>query len=88
MPPSPDAGLTKDAVRPAGAGGAVPSVGGAMGGRGGGGGGMPTGGAPNQGQNKDGKGGKRYGDEEDIYTEDRAWTSSVIGVRKRNDLPE
>jgi hypothetical protein len=78
------------ATRPTASGvGAPPGAPGAAAGRGGAmGGGMPMGGAgAGQGQGKDSKA-KRYGEEEDIYTEDRAWTSSVIGVRRRNDAPE
>lgn len=86
QPPPADAGLATQsaAARPTGAGAPI-RAGGAMGG--GMGGGAPMGGAPNQGQGKDGKG-KRVQEDEDIYTEDRPWTSSVIGVRKRNDIPE
>jgi hypothetical protein len=82
-----DAATTRGAAAgPAGAGGGPGGrPGGAMGG--GMGGGAPMGAGANQGQGKDSKA-KRYGDEEDIYTEDRAWTSSVIGVRRRNDAPE
>ncbi|ORX01525.1 hypothetical protein AWC29_23045 [Mycobacterium triplex] len=76
------------AARPgAGAGGLPPGMGGAAAGRGAMGGGMPMGAGAGQGQGKDSKA-KRYGEEEDIYTEDRPWTSSVIGVRRRNDVPE
>lgn len=84
-----DAGApTSGAAARPGAGGVPPGMGGAMGGRGGMGGGAPMGGAgAGQGQGKDSKA-KRYGEEEDIYTEDRPWTSSVIGVRRRNDAPE
>ncbi|SOX55069.1 ESX-1 secretion-associated protein EspB [Mycobacterium ahvazicum] len=75
-------------TRPAAGGvGVGPGAGGAAAGRGAMGGGMPMGAGANQGQGKDSKA-KRYGDEEDIYTEDRPWTSSVIGVRRRNDTPE
>jgi hypothetical protein len=77
------------ATRPTASGvGAPPGAPGAAAGRGGAmGGGMPMGAGAGQGQGKDSKA-KRYGEEEDIYTEDRPWTSSVIGVRRRNDAPE
>lgn len=75
-------------TRPAAGGvGAGPGAGGAAAGRGAMGGGMPMGAGAGQGQGKDSKA-KRYGDAEDIYTEERPWTSSVIGVRRRNDTPE
>jgi hypothetical protein len=86
---SADAGAATQsaAARPTGAGGAPPGMGGAMGGRGGVGG-MPMGaGGANQGQGQDKKP-KRYGEEEDLYTEDRPWTSSVIGSRRRVDPSE
>lgn len=86
--PSDASAATQGAAARPGAGGASPGAGGAAGGRGSMGGGVPMGAAgAGQGQGKDCKA-KRYGDEEDIYTEDRAWTSSVIGVRRRNDAPE
>ncbi len=81
----------------AGRGAGIGGVAGAGGGAGAGGaagsrGGMgmaPMGGAPGagQGQGQDKKA-KRLGEEEEIYTEDRAWTSGIIGIRARNDTPD
>jgi hypothetical protein len=52
-------------------------------GAGGGMGGMPMGGAPGGGKGKDGGQAKRtQGDEESLYTEDRAWTEGIIGRRR------
>lgn len=86
-PAGAESATVRGAGAPAGAGaGPGGRPGGAMGG-GAGMGGMPMGAGANQGQGQDKKP-KRYGEEEDIYTEDRPWTSSVIGVRRRNDAPE
>ncbi|CQD17320.1 ESX-1 secreted protein, EspB [Mycobacterium lentiflavum] len=75
-------------TRPAASGvGAGPGAGGATAGRGAMGGGMPMGAGAGQGQGKDSKA-KRYGEEEDIYTEDRPWTSSVVGSRRRNEASD
>ncbi|OBI59759.1 hypothetical protein A5706_01355 [Mycobacterium sp. E796] len=77
------------APRPTGAAPSAGLVGAAPGGRaamGGGMGGMPMGG---QGQNQNGKQGKRIPTEDEaLYKEDRPWTAPVIGNRRRNDLPE
>jgi hypothetical protein len=61
----------------------VPGVGGATGG-GMGGGGLPAGGAKDAGK------GKRVQGEEDesLYTEERAWTEGVIGLRSAKDVPK
>ncbi|OBI13721.1 hypothetical protein [Mycobacterium sp. E2497] len=69
-----------------GQGGAAPGSGGAMGGRGGMGM-APMGAGAGQGQGQDKKA-KRMQDDEELYTEERPWTSSVIGIRPRNDAPE
>lgn len=68
---------------PGNVGRGVPGAGGAMGG------GMPAGGAPGQGA-KDGGKGKRVQGEEDqsLYTEDRAWTEGVIGLRSAKEAPK
>ncbi|MEE6136354.1 hypothetical protein SKC41_08390 [Mycobacterium sp. 050128] len=74
----------------AGAGGGVPApprpdhsrwAPGAAGATGGGGVGMaPVGGSPSKQAEGGGKGGKRAGGEQAIYTEMRAWTEAVIGL--------
>ncbi|WAC90482.1 PPE domain-containing protein [Mycobacterium sp. Aquia_213] len=77
------------ASRPAAAGpGAGPGAlgrgvpgGGAMGG------GM-GGGAPAQAGDKGGKGKRVQGDEDALYTEDRAWTEGVIGLRGAKEVPK
>jgi hypothetical protein len=55
----------------------VPAAGGMGGGMGGG--------APAQAGDKGGKGKRVQGDEEALYTEDRAWTEGVIGRRRSKD---
>jgi hypothetical protein len=75
------------------AAGAAPGLGnlgkglaGAGGATGGGGmGGMPMGGQ-GAGQGKEGK--RKQGDDESLYTEDRAWTEGVIGRRRAKDAPD
>ena len=73
-------------MAPAGAGRGIPAGYAALGG---GGAGMgPMGGAPGaQGQGA-GKGKRVQSDEESLYIEDRPWTSSVIGNRRRSDAPD
>lgn len=63
----------------------VPGVGAAPGGTGGGmGGGMPQGGDKGAGKGKRVQG----EDEEAMYTEDRAWTEGVIGLRGAKEVPK
>ena len=58
---------------------------GGMGGMGGGMGGMGHGGAqPGKEKRRD----PNLAPDEDLYTEDRAWTEGVIGARKRRDTPD
>ncbi|WP_322861159.1 hypothetical protein U8D42_06905 [Mycobacterium europaeum] len=87
LQPPVDAGSAQTGPgRGPGPGGAAPGSGGAMGGRGGMGM-APMGAGAGQGQGQDKKA-KRTQDDEELYTEERPWTSSVIGIRPRNDAPE
>jgi hypothetical protein len=61
----------------------VPGVGGMPGGAGGG-----MGGAPAQAGDKGGKGKRIAGDQEALYTEDRAWTEGVVGRRSAKEVPK
>jgi len=75
----------ESSTRPAGAGGqgrGVPGAGAMGGGMGGG--------VPGQGGDKGAKGKRVQGEEEDesLYTEDRAWTEGVVGLRGGKDVPD
>jgi hypothetical protein len=61
----------------------VPGVGAMPGGAGGG-----MGGAPAAAGDKGGKGKRVTGDEEALYTEDRAWTEGVVGLRGAKEVPK
>lgn len=71
-----------------GGSGAIPAsaMGGGMGGMGGGMGGMGHGGGAQPGKEK--RRDPNLAPDEDLYTEDRAWTEGVIGARKRRDTPD
>ena len=69
----------------AGVGRGMPGLGGAMGGSGMGGVPMSPGG---QGQGQNAKAKRPLGGDDALYVEKRAWTSSVIGNRRRSDAPD
>lgn len=50
--------------------------------------GMPMGGMGGAQNQKDNKAKHALGDEQSLYKEDRAWTASIIGNRRRNDAPD
>jgi len=77
-----EAARAAGAAAGAGAGRGVPGVGGATGG---GMGGMPMGGGPGGGQSAEKESKRKQGDDEEIYTEDRPWTESIIGIRLQKD---
>ena len=71
------------------AGGAIPAAAGAGGAMGGGMGGMaPMHGAGAGQQGKEKRRDPRLAPDEDLYTEDRAWTEGVIGNRRRKEVQE
>jgi hypothetical protein len=78
-----------EASRPAAAGPGRGNLGRGVPGGGAMGGGMGMGGAPGHGAGKDGGKGKRVqgDDDESLYTEDRAWTEGVVGLREARDVP-
>lgn len=89
LQPAVDAGSPTPAAaaRPAGPNGGIRGLGGAMSGRGGMGM-APMAPGAGQGQGQNGKGKRVAQDQQALYTEKRAWTSSVIGNRRRNDAPD